>query len=738
MDGSKLDQGRTHFCRVAQLFDVFGLYLWIALGAIPTDGMAPTNFSSDLFLDPFCRPRRFPHRDAAHPSFFGLEDSQELRSGGTVPIAFDNEIRDRVRSAINIVDLIGSYLELRRQGRSFVARCPFHDDRHPSMQINPDRQSWKCWVCDVGGDVFSWMMQKEGVTFPEALQMLADRAGIELEPQKAQASRDKALEKRDLYQVMQWATAQYHECFLESPEASGAREYVSDRGLSMANALQFQMGYAPDSWTWLLDRGAKASISLDLLESVGLLARSERGTRFDRFRGRVLFPINDPSGRPIAVGGRVLPGAPSDTAKYINCTETRLYEKNRTLYALDQARQAMSRSRQAIVMEGYTDVMMAFQHGIQNAVACCGTALGENHISLLRRYCDSVVLVLDGDEAGQRRTAEILELFLTAQLDLRILTLPDGLDPCDYLLRYGGEALRALIDQSIDALEHKIRTVCQGFDPLLDTHRAVAALEDILGSLARVPQKSFAAKNSNSLRQEQIIVRLSRQFGLDPLDIRRRLDSVRSQSQKMEQMRRAPASPSSMERTSEHDLPSIPWTVDHEVNSHASDGNSGSDSDVSEWADFNYREMQPTECELLEILVAQPELVSVAIERFPVSQLESRTARAVYQLYIDLEQEGHTLDFSSVLSATDDPILKSVLVSLDSHSSRKAGKAIMTPEQRFHSLCARESTHEEDALKSQQIRRLENKELDEQSQLDLLASLLQQAKTRHGIIPTSD
>lgn len=662
-----------------------------------------------------------------------------------MPIAFDNETKDRVRMAVNIVDLISSYLEVRRQGRGFVARCPFHDDRHPSMQINPDRQSWKCWVCDIGGDVFSFVMQKEGVTFPEALQMLADRAGIELETRNSRPSRESSQEKQSLFQAMKWAVAQYHECFRTAPEAESARQYVADRGLTIESVEQFQLGFAPDAWTWLLDRGAAASISSDILESVGLLAKSERGTRFDRFRGRLLFPIQDPTGRPIAVGGRILPGATKDSAKYINCNETRLYQKNQTLYGLDLARETMRRTKQAIVMEGYTDVMMAFQHGINNAVACCGTALGENHIKLLKRYCDTVVLVLDGDEAGQRRSAEILELFLAAQMDLRVLTLPDQLDPCDYLIQNGGDALRGLIEGSVDALEHKIRTVCTGFDPLLDTHRALMALEDVLQSLARVPQRAMVSSDSARLRQDQVIVRLSRQFGIEATDIRSRLDGMRRRTAQLERLRGGSGTRESGGRSaSEGSSPIDRGSQDNEElefpkPNYSRPGhpvpNRGSHELAEAEAEYRYSELQPTECELLEILIHHPELVSLALERFPISNLETATARTIYQLFLDLELEGHPLDFQSVMSATENPRLKSALTSLEDHATRKASKSTMTPEERFHSLCARWSHHEEAAHQTQQMRELEQKSLAPEAELDLLHSLLQQAKIRHGIIP---
>ena len=640
--------------------------------------------------------------------------------------AIDNEVKDRVRLAINIVDLMSTYMELRRQGRGFVAVCPFHDDRRPSLQINPDRQTWKCWVCDIGGDVFSFVMKRESVSFPEALRMLAEKAGILIEEPKNRKGRGSQDDKKSQLETMKWAVSEFHHCLLQSPDAQHAREYLLDRGISEESIAKFQLGYAPESWSWLLDRGAVKSLKPEELEAVGLVARSERGSRYDRFRGRAIFPISDAQSRPIAVGGRILPGAESDSAKYINCNETRLYQKSHQLYGLDLARDAINKTRQAVVMEGYTDVIMAVQNGIQNAVACCGTALGESHIKLLKRYCDSVVLLLDGDEAGQKRTSEILELFVTAQMDLRILTLPDGLDPCDYLLKYSGEKLKEQIGGALDALEHKLRQVCRGFDPLLDTHRANTALEDVLATMSRVSHSSLLSNEAMRLRQDQLIARLARQFGIEQPEIRLRLESIRKQRSQREKQRQE------LRRT-------------QMVPEADASGNKGLGiSEPSRQFEQNvgpvpvaykYGEMTTTECELFEIMVTHPELAPIAIERFPVANLSSVTAKKLFQLVLDLELEGHALDFDSVMSATEDACLKSVLVSIEEHAVRKTPLSMMTADERLHSLCERLSGQDDKAQRRSQIQSLETKQLDEETSMNLLHDFVHQARVRHGLFP---
>jgi DNA primase len=657
-----------------------------------------------------------PSPESTHFHVFAIVRWERL-----VSFAIDNEVKDRVRLAVNIVDLIGSYGEIRRQGRGFVAACPFHDDRRPSLQVNPDRQTWKCWVCDIGGDVFSFVMKKESVGFPEALRMLADRAGIVIENPKERGSRD---DKKRLYEAMKWATQEFHDCLLSSPEAKTAREYLEDRGITDESLRKFQIGFAPESWSWLLDRGIAKSFSPDVLESIGLAARGDRGSRYDRFRNRAIFPIRDPSGRPIAVGGRVLPGASADTAKYVNCSETRLYHKSHQLYGLDLARDAIVKAKQAVVMEGYTDVIMAVQHGIGNAVACCGTALGEGQIKLLRRYCDSVVLLLDGDEAGQKRTREILELFVSEQMDLRILTLPDGLDPCDYLRKYSGAQLKSLLSTAVDALEHKLQILCQGFDPLIDTHRANSALEDILETMSRVTRDKLLSSESTRLRHDQLLARLSRQFGVEQSEIRMRMDSIRQkasdrekQRQEFRQMQSAPQ-PSTVSPNKQSAAPVQSNTVAGII--------------------YKYSELNAIECELFEVMALYEDIVPMAIERFPVSTLSSSTAKKIFQVYLDLELAGHTLDFESVLSAVEDAGIKNVLVSIEEQASRKAALAKMTPDERLHSLCERLSGQEDRAYRRQQINLLEKKQVDAQTELDLLNQIVLQNRLKHGLVQTDN
>ena len=271
------------------------------------------------------------------------------------------------------------------------------------------------------------------------------------------------------------------------------------------------------------------------MEAVGILARpAEGGNLYDRFKGRLLFSIRDAQGRPVGIGGRVLPElGTTSPAKYVNSPETPLFTKSKLLYGLDLAREALRKNRTALVMEGYTDVIVAHQYGFQNAVAVLGTALGESHIRLLKAHADRIVLVLDGDEAGTKRANEVLELFVAQQADLRILTLPEDLDPCDFLHKYGAEAFSELLaTKAVDALDHAYEVATRGIDVERDVHGVGRAIERLLGILAKAPRLSGDTRGDARIQEQKIVQRLAAKFRVDEQELRRRLTALRRRSEK--------------------------------------------------------------------------------------------------------------------------------------------------------------------------------------------------------------
>lgn len=638
------------------------------------------------------------------------------------------DVKEQVRQAVDIVDLVGHYIQLRRQGRGYVGLCPWHDDSRPSLQVNPERQSFKCWVCDIGGDVFSFTMKMEGVTFREALEILAERAGVKLQDRSAPApgSPQSADDKRTLYKAMAWAESQYHRCLLESPDAEPARRYLAERGITTQNIEKFNLGFSPNQWDWIVGRTSSSGRSgaspnrVKILEAIGILARRGDGGIYDRFKGRVLFSIRDSQGRPVGIGGRILPElAESHPAKYVNSPETKLFSKSRLLYGLDVAREPMRKKGVALVMEGYTDCIMAHQHGFENAVAVLGTALGEEHVRILKRFVDRVVLVLDGDEAGRRRANEVLELFIAQNLDLHVLTLPGGADPCEYLQAAGSEAFARLLEsETVDALEHARRAAVAGIDLANDVHGATRALERVLAILAKAPQGDATA----SFREEKILARLAREFAVSEEEIRRRLT----------QLRRSARRPLVKPRQVPPPRPAHPGEAEFY-------GYNGEDAppqpETAAFRAADLRRASPAEYELVELLVKRPDLLPAARDAVAPERMTQAPCRRLYETFCRLSDAGREPTFARLMLEFDEPAMKALLVDLD-ESERTAGASdaeslLLDIKRSFERL---ENFRQDPA----QVAALKNQGLDESQKQDLLLDMLGKLRTRHGISSPTD
>jgi len=608
-----------------------------------------------------------------------------------------HDIKERVRQAIDIVELVGGYIPLRREGRNYKGLCPWHDDSRPSLHVNSERQSFKCWVCDIGGDIFSFFMKMEKVEFPEALRMLAERAGISLPTGRVPSGGAEADEKASLYRAMAWAEESFHQCLMKGPEAEPARRYLAERQISAESIRKFRLGFAPDRWDWLIKQALATEFPSKVLETVGLVVRKQDGPgHYDRFRGRVLFPIRDVQGRPVAIGGRILPNAAADAqraegvAKYVNSPETPLFSKSAMLYALDSARDAIARTRNVVVMEGYTDTIVARQFGFDTTVAVLGTALGERHIQLLRRFSDSITLVLDGDEAGQRRANEILGLFVAEQVDLRIVTLPDGLDPADFLLNRGVEAFRLLLDGAVDALEHKLNNLGHQLGPRPTTHQVNQALEQMLATLARAPRLQAATSAQSRLREHQVLARLSRQFGVVEEELRARLADLRK--------RAAASKPETNE-------------------SGAIEQTAGSP-------------MPAWERELLEVILLEPEGVAAAADVVSIDDIESAQAKNIFTRCCELSQAGITPDFDRLMLEFDDPATKSLLVDLDEEGRAKSAAE---PASRLRDLLETLKRRQQQQIVDRQTNVLRERRLEADDELAVLEQLIEHERTRQGI-----
>ena len=561
------------------------------------------------------------------------------------------DAKERVRQAVDIVELVGDYLQLRREGRGYKAICPWYDDSRPSLQVNPERQSFKCWVCDIGGDIFSFIMKMEGVEFAEALRLLADKAGIQLEPRRRpDGTPAPADEKRDMLQALAWAEQRFH-AYLLSPEGKPAFDYLTERGLTMETIVKFHCGFSPNSWDWLVQQARQTQFPQAMLAAVGLIAERNTGSGFyDRFRGRVLFSIRDAQSRPVGFGGRVLPGISDDSpAKYVNSPETPLFQKSSLLYGLDVAKESIQKTGTALVMEGYTDVAIAHQYGFTNAVAVLGTALGQRHVKLLKRFADRVVLMLDGDEAGQRRTDEVLQLFIAENADLRVLTLPDELDPADFLLERGPEQFAALMERCPDALEHKYRTLAARCGGAPTLHQSTEIAEAILEVVAKSAVGLESYSKDLSIRVDAAINRLHT-YTLVP--------EVRLRKSLAERRRKAAEGASRDARPTQPEAAGSQVFVEDDTDD-ASDGP---------------RYMQ-AETWLMEILVHSPEMLAEVAPVLTRRHLRRAAHRRLYARACELFEQDGSLSFNTLMLEFDEPRMKGMLIDLDEARRAKSRPA---------------------------------------------------------------
>ena len=465
-------------------------------------------------------------------------------------MAIPKEDVAQVRSATDIVAVIGEYAPLKRVGRRFVGLCPFHSEKSASFSVNAEEGLYYCFGCQASGDAITFLRSIEGCDFVEAVEKLAARAGITIRLDAGGKDRFDRDGRQALLGVMERAVAFYHDELLSRPEASRARQYLRSRGYDGDMVRQFSLGWAPEAGGSLV-RAVRAPA--DLLVTAGLAHQGQRGLR-DAFRGRVIFPIFDPMGKAIALGGRILPGAgEAGGPKYRNSPETPIYSKRRTLYGLNWAKQPVVQAGEAIICEGYTDVVGFFAAGLPRAVATCGTALTEEHFRLLGRFAKRVVLAFDADAAGQSAAARIYDWEKRHELEVAVAALPPGSDPGDLAMR-DPEALREAVARARTFLSFRVERALASSE--LQTgegraHAAEAALE-------------MVAEHPNELVRDQYLVTVSDRTRLEVERLRPRLDRlVRALYASNRKLSGEVEAPSAGGRTPQSDV-EPPWEPDSE------------------------------------------------------------------------------------------------------------------------------------------------------------------------------
>ena len=352
----------------------------------------------------------------------------------------------QIRNALDIADVVGSYVQIKRAGNSIKALCPFHKEKTPSFHVNPARQAFHCFGCGVGGDVFKFVMLYDHVDFPTALRMLASRAGIAIQIDDERAGKREGPGKDEIFAANEEASKRYQKELMQSPEAAAAREYLKKRALNTEVCKEWGIGWAPEGYGFLADAaGPRGGPKMKALEAAGLVATSEKGSLYDRFRGRVMFTIRDELGRAVGFSGRVLKTEDKTVGKYVNTPETPVFRKSRILFALDKAKREILDRHAALLVEGQIDCIRCHLGGFPNAVASQGTAFTSEHATLLKRYTDHVVIVLDADAAGQKAALRSAELLIAEGLAVSLAALPAGEDPDSLIQKQGPAAFAAVL-----------------------------------------------------------------------------------------------------------------------------------------------------------------------------------------------------------------------------------------------------------------------------------------------------
>tara|TARA_Y100001934_G_scaffold131827_1_gene159879 strand:- start:581 stop:2401 length:1821 start_codon:yes stop_codon:yes gene_type:complete len=416
-----------------------------------------------------------------------------------------DDTKEQIRAANSIQDVITSYIgPLKPAGANFLALCPFHKEKTPSFNVNPVRQSFHCFGCNAGGDVFKFVMQYENITFMEALKRLADRASIPLEFDNDPQARKRRAVKDSLFEIHEKLTKHWQSALREAAGGQVARDYLERRGVSGEAIERFRLGFAPDAWDDTVNWASAAKYDMELVVKGGVVVKKEESNRhYDRFRGRLMFPICDEQGRVIGFSGRILDDE-AKAAKYVNSPETPLFTKSRVIYGLDKARRPIADAGLAIVCEGQLDLIRCHVSGIENVVAPQGTALTTDHGRILKRYADEVVMCFDSDEAGQKAAVRSLEALTPSGLSVRVLALPSPHDPDSFIREFGPDSFRESVATASEYFAFYLDRLCAANDPESDRGRKVILREMALA----------LAKTHDAVLSDSWIRRIAARFGV--------------------------------------------------------------------------------------------------------------------------------------------------------------------------------------------------------------------------------
>jgi len=540
---------------------------------------------------------------------------------------FDNAIISQVQQANDIVDVVSEHVNLVKKGRELVGVCPFHSDHRPSMYVSPVKQIFKCFACGAGGDVFKFIQMRENLTFPQAVERLAEKVGIKLKPIKYTGKGQKSapdVDPNQLARVNEWAAKYFQANLKDKQKGKAARDYVAERQINQESVDKWRIGLAIGGGNDLVRAAAERNIPMDLLGKAGLVVGGQSDYK-DKFINRLMFTITDVTGRVIGFGGRTLDNAP---AKYMNSPATVLFDKSNSMYGLEQGRLSMVSTGQAVVVEGYTDVIMAHQVGCNNVIATLGTSFTAGHGRILRRYAKNIVILFDNDVAGNEAANRALEVCLSQHIDIKLATVPQGKDPCDFVLASGREEFEKVISSATDVFRFKWDRLKGNFENDQTLAGNKAAIEEFLQTIA----VAISSGKLPAIDRGLIVNRLSRVIGLNTKQINTELDKRIARS-----------------------VSSAAGIVNSKVVS----------------ADLGKGLYATAQREILEVLLNESRFFDSIKEKFSVEVFDVPVLRQIAEILFEKYSQQRDVTLATVLSATESAQLSSCIVMLAEAGEKK-------------------------------------------------------------------
>jgi DNA primase len=549
---------------------------------------------------------------------------------------FDNSTVLQVQQANDIVDVISEHVSLKKKGREMVGLCPFHDDHRPSMNVNPGKQIFKCFACGAGGDVFKFVQMREHLTFPQAIERLAERANIRIKPRqkakrtaRAEGRQSEQVENVDpnrLAKVNLWAARYFHRNLRDVKLGKFARDYLAERRISPESIEKWQLGLAINAPDGLVKEAMGKNSLSKLLEQAGLITAQNQ----DKFVNRLMFTITDVTGRVIGFGGRTLA---DNGAKYINSPTTALFDKSNSLYGLEQARHAIVATGTAVVVEGYTDCIMAHQFGCGNVVATLGTSLTAGHGRMLRRYAGKVILIFDSDVAGIEAANRALDVCLAQRIDIKLASVPEGKDPCDFLLLAGKEGFEKLVAGAVDVFQFKWDRLREKFATEDTLAGKRSAVDEYLQTIATGVQAGKISGMDLGLRVNQI----ASIIGLDSRQIRAELDKHLNRAQR---------------------------AASHESRSENQPG-----------VDYGQGRFAAAQREVLEVLLNEPKLYETVKQKITADVFDVPILRQAAAILFETLNDDINTPLKQILSRAESVELGNCIMELAAVGQNKAGKS---------------------------------------------------------------